>query len=44
MIPVATLLPLRACELLITAANTHKMAEINAAIYAVKKLFPPYFR
>jgi len=44
MIPVATLLPSRARAILIAAASTHKVPEINAAIYAVKKLFPQYFR
>jgi len=44
MLPVATLLPPRARAILIAAATTHKIAEINAAIYAVKKLYPQFFR
>ena len=43
-VPIATLISEPGRGLLIRAAATHSPAEIDAAIIAVKKLFPQLFK
>lgn len=43
-LPIANVIPEPGRSLLIRAANTHSPAEIDAAIIAVKKLFPQLFK
>lgn len=42
--PVSTLLPLAARELLVRASKTHSPFEVDAAILAVRKMYPQFFR
>ena len=43
-LPVATLVPLPGRNLLIRAAATHSPQEIDAAVIAVKKMYPQLFK
>ncbi len=42
--PISTLLPVDARQLLIRASKTHSPFEIDAAILAVRKMYPQFFR
>ena len=44
MHPVSTLLPAPARMLLVRASQTHSPREIDAAILAVRKMFPQLFK
>lgn len=41
---ISTALPVDARNLLIRASKTHSPAEIDAAILAVRKMYPQFFR
>ncbi len=41
---VSLVLPIDARNLLIRASKTHSPAEIDAAILAVRKMYPQFFR
>jgi len=42
--PISHLLPVDARQLLIRASKTHSPAEVDAAIIAVRKMYPQFFR
>jgi hypothetical protein len=42
--PVSNLLPVDARQLLIRASKTHSPTEIDAAILAVRKMYPQLFK
>ena len=43
-LPIADLIPLPGRNLLMRAAETHSPQEIDAAIIAVKKMYPQLFK
>jgi hypothetical protein len=42
--PVSTLLPVDARQLLVRASKTHSPFEVDAAIIAVRKMYPQFFK
>lgn len=42
--PISHQLPVDARQLLIRASKTHSPAEVDAAIIAVRKMYPQFFR